>query len=322
MTLLHLCSSHQPIIGLLTPHLPYSLSTLQPLTTPGSPLTLYSTLDPTSTAASDDDGWIVLVDLGNQLRFYHSFEKRILGEPNDGAGTGQKKELIEKGEELVERVIRDFLTNHQEGREVMKIGSISDVWSKAIERATGIPAEGETRPPRYRIWFDPSIRDTTGRPSPEKGDVEVDRTAAPEGMEFREAKEEDIAIFLSTSEVAHSPSYLSSRLPYTSVLISSSSRTIISHATTHRDGSLGTLFVSPSHRRKGLAKLVSQHRLSEQARESDGRGGRGHSHVRRDNESSRACMRSLGWEESTWSVWWGIIGIDEWRERERQKDGY
>jgi len=219
MTLLHLHTSQQPIITLLTPHLPFSLSTLQPLTTPGSPLTLYSTLDPTSTAASDDDGRIVLVDLGNQLRFYHSYEKRILEESKDGAKTAQKRELIQEGEELVEKVIRDFLTNHQEGREgelrsllhsyqlvvslfdfvspeytVMKIGSISDVWSKAIERATGIPAEGETRTPRYRIWFDPSIRDTTGRLTPERGNVQVDRIVAPEGMEFREAKEEDIPI--------------------------------------------------------------------------------------------------------------------------------
>ena len=55
--------------------------------------------------------------MGNQLRFYHSYEKRIHEAANDGAGTGHHSELIEKGEELVEKVIREILSNHQEGRE-------------------------------------------------------------------------------------------------------------------------------------------------------------------------------------------------------------
>lgn len=47
-------------------------------------------------------------------------------------------------------------------------------------------------------------------------------------------------------------------------------------------------------------------------------GGRGHSHVRRDNESSRALMRSLGWVETGWGVWWGVVEMREWKERERR----
>jgi len=81
---------------------------------------------------------------------------------------------------------------------VIKIGSISDLWSKAIERVSGIPSEGEKRPERYRIWFDPSIRGGSERSDAENGNGGMPEVVPPEGMEFREAREEDIPIVSST----------------------------------------------------------------------------------------------------------------------------
>ena len=115
-------------------------------------------------------------------------------------------------------------------RTVIKIGSISDLWSKAIERVTGIPSEGEKRPPRYRIWFDPSIRGGSKRSDAENGNRGMNEVVPPEGMEFQEAREEDIPIVSSSLPLvvwgSHLP-YLHQRIDSLVFYHSSSSPSVL-----------------------------------------------------------------------------------------------
>lgn len=102
---------------------------------------------------------------------------------------------------------------------------------------------------------------------------------------------------LSTSEVAHPPAYLLSRLPSSTALFTTTTPPrLVAHCFSHRDGSLGTLFVAPAHRRRGLGTLVALLR-------AEASGGRMLAHVRDANDESRALMRGLGWE-GRWVVGW------------------
>ncbi|GAA5922119.1 hypothetical protein JCM1841_006888, partial [Sporobolomyces salmonicolor] len=126
---------------------------------------------------------------------------------------------------------------------------------------------------------------------------------------------------LSTSEVPHPPSYLSTRLAYTSTLrlssspptpanadpASSSSRDLlIAHCITHRDGSLGTVHVRASHRRLGLGKLLLRDRIAAMPR--DGRAS-AYCYVGRHNARSRALMRSVGMVPSEADVSWAVVEL-------------
>ena len=66
---------------------------------------------------------------------------------------------------------------------------------------------------------------------------------------------------------------------------------------THSDLSLGSLYVLPQHRRKGLAKRVVQHRLSQPG------AFRGVVYVETGNEASEELWKSLGWEKAWETVW-------------------
>ena len=153
---------------------------------------------------------------------------------------------------------------------------------------------------------------------------------------------------LSTSEVPHPPAYLETRLPYTTVLRSSSSTPyarsaaatsppaltsdkqpppprdgkILAHCTTHRDGSIGTLHVSPSARRRGYGSLVFLARATRMrdvdvhnggAKGSGSGSGSGSgyvfAYVHRENESSNALMRRCGMEKSGYEVWWARVKL-------------
>lgn len=71
---------------------------------------------------------------------------------------------------------------------------------------------------------------------------------------------------------------------------------MIAHCFSHRDGSLGTLFVHPTHRRRGLGRLVALLR-------AEASGERILAHVSDGNVESRALMRGLGWEPR-WVCGW------------------
>ena len=70
---------------------------------------------------------------------------------------------------------------------------------------------------------------------------------------------------------------------------------------THLDGSLGMLYTSPLHRRKGLGRQVVQEHLARFA-EKDSRA---FAYVSTENEASEALWRGLGWE--SWEVGWWIV---------------
>ena len=145
---------------------------------------------------------------------------------------------------------------------------------------------------------------------------------------------------LSTSEVPHPPAYLETRLPYTTVLRSSSptpsSREhaaptdkhpppprdgkILAHCTTHRDGSIGTLHVSPSARRRGYGSFVFLARATRMrdvdvhnggAKRSGSGSGSGYvfAYVHKENESSNALMRRCGMDKSGYEVWWARVKL-------------
>lgn len=151
------------------------------------------------------------------------------------------------------------------------------------------------------------------------------------------------AQILSTSEVPHPPAYLETRLPYTTVLRSSSPTPsspapatspptsdkqpppprggkILAHCTTHRDGSIGTLHVSPSARRRGYGSLVFLARATRMrdvdvhnggAKRSGSGSGSGYvfAYVHKENESSNALMRRCGMDKSGYEVWWARVKL-------------
>lgn len=133
----------------------------------------------------------------------------------------------------------------------------------------------------------------------------------------------------------HPPSYLETRLAHTTVFRSPPAQTptnaatsasdprtalsdpdipngfppdtILAHCTTHRDGSIGTLHVSPLARRRGLGTLVYLAR-SHTMLDSEG-AEYVFSYVHKENESSNALMRSVGMDKSGYEVWWARIKL-------------
>lgn len=95
----------------------------------------------------------------------------------------------------------------------------------------------------------------------------------------------------------HSPTYLLSRLPSSSLLLSGNK--IIGHCITHLDGSIGTLEVDPNYRGKGYAKLVVKDRMKREERRS-------YSYVERSNLPSNGVFESLGFTEGFEVAWVGI----------------
>ncbi|GAA6063312.1 hypothetical protein JCM10212_006722, partial [Sporobolomyces blumeae] len=232
----------------------------------------------------------------------------------------------------------------------LRIGAIPDIWCSSIERVT------QTTPiSASRIWYPPTL--TARSSATESPGRRVVRGGLPHGMEFRPATEADVPVILSTSEVPHPPAYLSTRLAHTSCIFltssspssSSTSRSLpregevaipnglVAHCTTHRDGSIGTLHVSPAHRRKGLARSVLLHRVEDHSSNGSSRSTStsdpsssstttsnratrstepepeitGYCYVHRENDKSRAVMKSLGWIETEWNVSWAIVQVDK-----------
>ncbi|GAA5975336.1 hypothetical protein JCM5350_006439 [Sporobolomyces pararoseus] len=324
------------LIPLLRQHLPHSLPTFSTLQTPGKPLKVYSTFPATAKVSEKEahvaEPWIVLIDAGNQFRFYCSElspqetrTSRGSTKRNDVEGDREIQET--EAEKLLEKVIEEvMLRASKEKREIVRIGAVPDRWTRAVENVTGIECISASR-----IWCDPSWYISGAASSTPAAETAVaaaeEDLSIPEGFEFRDAREEDIPVILSTSEVPHLPSYLSTRLSHTSCLFSlrspspssssspssPSSAVLVGHVTTHRDGSLGTLYVNPSYRRLGLARLVLRHRLSKMRQETEEKVG--YCYVHRENEASRAVMESIGWRESEGNVSWDIVNVEEWENR-------
>lgn len=120
MPLLHSYTDPEFLIDQLKVHLPYSLPTLQSLSTPGTPCKMYSTLSPDPRApvpvmGENEGGWIILLDMVNQIRFFHSMEG-LLHEMDHIANNPIVIEMTKNAEGLVERIIGEFLRDHKEDR--------------------------------------------------------------------------------------------------------------------------------------------------------------------------------------------------------------
>ncbi|GAA5960230.1 hypothetical protein JCM3765_002511 [Sporobolomyces pararoseus] len=264
-----------------------------------------------------ENGKINLTLLKERVHFWVHYE---VEEEFSAVIGGWVKEVEETGGEgLLQKVVEEVMSRaSREKREFVRIGAVPDRWTRVVEKVTGIECISASR-----IWCDSSWY-SSGAASTTTSEEDL---SIPEGFEFRDAREEDIPVILSTSEVPHLPSYLSTRLSHTSCLFSlrpppssssssptsSSSSELVAHVTTHRDGSLGTLYVNPSYRRLGLARLVLRHRLSKMRQETEEKVG--YCYVHRENEASRAVMKSLGWRESEGDVSWDIVNVKEWESR-------
>lgn len=107
---------------------------------------------------------------------------------------------------------------------------------------------------------------------------------------------------IATSKIPRPADYITSLLSNSSVATlpspaDPSKRGPAAWILTHSDLSLGSLYVTPEHRRKGLAKRVVQHRLAQPG------AFRGVVYVETGNEASEALWKSLGWEKGWETVW-------------------
>lgn len=142
---------YSPLLTLLRPHLPRSLSLYSTLQTPGRPLAVYATFRPCANPEAEPGRgrhpWLVLADLGNQLRFFCSYEAKATLSESERA----------EGEELVGQALRLYLSGHHNGRDRayclppshlscsdtlsppsgISIGAIPDVWTSCIEHFFG-----------------------------------------------------------------------------------------------------------------------------------------------------------------------------------------
>lgn len=150
---------------------------------------------------------------------------------------------------------------------------------------------------------------------------------------------------LSTSDVPHPPSYIQQRLPHTTLFFrpsppsppstipasppspsSTQPPELVGHCITHRDGSIGTVYVSPSVRRLGLGGLLLKEQMRAMARVStstevsegetatEGERRLAYCYVSPGNEKSRALMRSVGMEMTEECVSWAVMKVPEARE--------
>ncbi|ORY70793.1 hypothetical protein BCR35DRAFT_307866, partial [Leucosporidium creatinivorum] len=266
----------------LAPHLPVSLPSYNTVLLPNPTVTFHATFPPN---ASTPEVWVLLADFGNQVRPFCSVES--------GDEDGGKQE---EGEKLLLSALGEWFRALPAERDgPISIGAVHERWIPVMRRRLNPTHVGE-----YRTHLAP------------EGKAEREARRLPEGVSVGEARPEDIDEILSTSEVAHPPSYLLSRLPFSTALFlatpsSSSSPSaeeplLIASCFTHRDGCLGTLHVSSSHRRQGLARIIIEAR-EKRLQEQGGEGVRGFAHVALRNEESRGLMRAMGWEEN-WGVAW------------------
>ena len=112
VTLYDYSASLSPLVDLVEPFLPLSLPLYSTLLTPGVPLAVYATFE-SGTAAQDhaveeeeEEPWLVIADLGNQLRFFCSVEGEQQPAP----------ERLQQAEALVGDGLRQYLEDHSRGR--------------------------------------------------------------------------------------------------------------------------------------------------------------------------------------------------------------
>ncbi|GAA5974953.1 hypothetical protein JCM11641_006776 [Rhodosporidiobolus odoratus] len=322
-----------PLIHLLQPHLINALPLYSTLLPPGTDAPVWASFPPPEmgkqvTPPSLEKPFVILADLGNQLRFFCSYETE------QNLSQGEDKDA----EELLVGSLRWYLRNHSQGRNDIRIGAIPDMWTDAIARSFSTPFY----PCNIHYQLLPGSTDSESN----------DPSASPtvplrEGIVAVSAEEGHTDQVLSTSDVPHLASYILTRLPYTSAFIQSpsvpfpssaaytssnsspplSSQTkppeLIAHCITHRDGSLGTVFVNSSLRSLGIGAQLLQHRMREMAASplpvaGDVRGAPRYAYcyVSPGNEKSKGLMRKVGMEVTGWCVSWAVVELPPREELE------
>ncbi|GAA5867744.1 hypothetical protein JCM8547_005220 [Rhodosporidiobolus lusitaniae] len=312
-------SNLPPLIALLAPHLPHTLPVYSILQTPGFDVPVYASFSPEQAGDLDETKpFFILADLGSQLRSFCSYETKT-------ALTDEEKIAAE---DLIVGAFKWYLREHRNGRDVVRIGAIPDIWTGAIARSFSKPFYPSN------IHYQPLSSSSAASSDATSPDFEV-----PEGLIAGLVEERHIEQILSTSDVPHPPSYILTRLLHNSALFStpSSSTTLsstpssdpgssssssppaspelIGHCITHRDGSIGTLFVSPSHRQHGLGSLILRHRMSAMALPSypavnvEGAERFAFCYVSPKNEGSRKLMKNIGMKETEWCVSWAVVEL-------------
>ncbi|BGP18608.1 hypothetical protein JCM10213_004241 [Rhodosporidiobolus nylandii] len=302
---LHQHLDFAPLFSLIQPHLIHALPLYSTLQTPGIPTPIYASFPPPRTGDGVDltepsSPWFVLADVGNQLRFFCSYETKE-------ALSGDERA---QAEELIVGSLRWYLRERHEGRPDIRIGAIPDIWTAAIERAFSKPFSLSS------IWYQPLLS-----PKDSMSDRGMVVVVLPDGVAVKEAEEAHIAQILATSEVPHPPTYILTRLPHTTALFhststssASSSPELIAHSITHRDGSIGTVFVNRPFRAQGVGAAVLQERMRAMAVTPPLVGGEeaarfAYCYVSPTNEKSRALMRKIGMKCSEWGVSWAVVEL-------------
>lgn len=320
----------------LAPHLPVSLPSYNTVLLPNPTVTFHATFPPD---ASPPNVWVLLADFGNQVRPFCSLESGAGGETQEAGEELLLSALAEWFRALpAERdgAIRRSLSFFRRWRVIKRciagpisIGAVHERWIPLMrwtlsptsvgEYKTHLAPEGKAEREPRRLpegvtvgEARPQDIDEVGQPLPAARppwctnltqEIGSRRSADLTSILFLTSKQ-----ILSTSEVAHPPSYLLNRLPFSTALFLSTPSSplaeplLIASCFTHRDGCLGTLHVSPSHRRQGLARIIIEAR-EKRLQEQGGEGVRGFAHVALPNEESRGLMRAMRWEEN-WGVAW------------------
>lgn len=102
----HAASPLSPLVDLVKPFLPLPLPLYSTLLTPGVPLAVYATFKPGQVAV-EEEPWLIIADLGNQLRFFCSVE-------------GEREPLperLQQAQALVGNGLRQYLVEHSRGRD-------------------------------------------------------------------------------------------------------------------------------------------------------------------------------------------------------------
>ncbi|BGP57114.1 hypothetical protein JCM8202v2_004754 [Rhodotorula sphaerocarpa] len=315
--LLHEHSDCAPLAALLAAFLPLSLPLYATLAAPGLPTPVYASFPPGSVPekdAADDEPFLILADLGNQLRFFCSAEWP-LKQPGD-------EHYRQKAERLVGAGLEQYLRDHAR----ISVGAIPDIWRPIVRDTFGVEPFSNSE-----IHY----RTLTDLPAALPNGSTKGASLLPGGVLTTAGRPEDISEILSTSEVPHPPAYIETRLDHTTVLRSTPQSSdaaespppasspppdqtgnspaapppgsILAHCTTHRDGSIGTLHVSPLARRRGLGTQVYLAR-AHAMRDRDG-AEYVFSYVHRENGESNALMRRVGMRKSAYEVWWARVKL-------------
>ncbi|KXS14193.1 hypothetical protein M427DRAFT_57944 [Gonapodya prolifera JEL478] len=272
----------RPPTALLSSFLPNSLPVLNAALSPST--LIYASFPPRDdglATSPSDLPWVIIASLGtDQLRPVCSLEASAHQLSDTEVQDGLAILLS-----CIDIYCRDFAPPIGE-RPTLRVGAVNRIWYDGFVKLypclDGINF----------VYLAPPL------PADLKDSVRDADDALPERMEFGPVREQDIPEVVRTSGVPHSPAYLSSRLGHSSAVFDQ--QQLVAHCFSHRDGSVGTLHVAPSHRRLGLARFLVRAR----ALQEPGLGAL--AYVNERNAASRALMRKIGWTEGWQCCWFGV----------------